>query len=257
MQPTCPGRLISGSAGGCCSPNGDRAESWLRHQYRQLSGGGPSSIRPQGAGHVHAMRLDILFVADVRFEGGTSTALAVEIRAAARAGLKTGLLAVKGPLLGHPFPMHPGLACADRQRRHGADRSGHEGRGRPRPAASSDDHVQPHHPADRRRKPSAWCWFFTIRWSTGSARFSTISTAWSTTAIRLSGCRSCWPQSARSFAIPCRGDLPAGSELLAEDWTNLIDLDDWPQQGGAPTGQSDHHRPPCAAGQTEMAEQSR
>ena len=55
------------------------------------------------------MRLDILFVADVRFEGGTSTALAVEIRAAARAGLKTGLLAVKGPLLGHPFPMHPDL----------------------------------------------------------------------------------------------------------------------------------------------------
>ena len=55
------------------------------------------------------MRLDILFIADVRFEGGTSTALAVEIRAAARAGLKTGLLAVKGPLLGHPYPMHPDL----------------------------------------------------------------------------------------------------------------------------------------------------
>lgn len=55
------------------------------------------------------MRLDILFIADVRFEGGASTALAVEIRAAARAGLKTGLLAVKGPLLGHPFPMHPDL----------------------------------------------------------------------------------------------------------------------------------------------------
>src|SRR4249920_3504981 len=55
------------------------------------------------------MRRDILFIADVRFEGGTSTALAVEIRAAARAGLKTGLLAVKGPLLGHPYPMHPDL----------------------------------------------------------------------------------------------------------------------------------------------------
>ena len=53
--------------------------------------------------------LDILFVADVRFEGGTSTALAVEIRAAARAGLRTGLLAIKGPLLGLPFPMHPDL----------------------------------------------------------------------------------------------------------------------------------------------------
>lgn len=53
--------------------------------------------------------LDVLFVADVRFEGGTSTALAVEIRTAARAGLRTGLLAVKGPLLGLPFPMHPDL----------------------------------------------------------------------------------------------------------------------------------------------------
>ncbi|WP_439615893.1 glycosyltransferase [Shinella sp.] len=53
--------------------------------------------------------LDILFVADARFEGGTSTALAVEIRAAARAGLRTGLLAIKGPLLGLPFPMHPDL----------------------------------------------------------------------------------------------------------------------------------------------------
>ena len=55
------------------------------------------------------MRLDVLFIADVRFEGGSSTALAVEIRATARAGLKTGLLALKGPLLGHPFPMHPDL----------------------------------------------------------------------------------------------------------------------------------------------------
>ena len=42
-------------------------------------------------------------------KGGSSTSLAVEIRAAARAGLRTGLLAVKGPLLGHPFPMHPDL----------------------------------------------------------------------------------------------------------------------------------------------------
>ncbi|MDO9416197.1 glycosyltransferase [Pararhizobium sp.] len=51
--------------------------------------------------------LDILFVADARFEGGTSTAIAVEMRAAARAGLRVGLLMVKGPLLRHPFPVHP------------------------------------------------------------------------------------------------------------------------------------------------------
>lgn len=52
---------------------------------------------------------DVVYVADVRFEGGTSTALAVEIVAAARAGLRTGLLAIKGSLLGLPFPMHPDL----------------------------------------------------------------------------------------------------------------------------------------------------
>jgi glycosyltransferase involved in cell wall biosynthesis/UDP:flavonoid glycosyltransferase YjiC (YdhE family) len=56
-----------------------------------------------------SVHLDIVFVADVRFEGGASTALAAEILAAARAGLRTGLLAVKGPLLSLPFPMHPDL----------------------------------------------------------------------------------------------------------------------------------------------------
>jgi hypothetical protein len=48
-------------------------------------------------------------VADPRFEGGTSTAVASEIVAAARGGLNCALLMVKGPLLGHPFPVHPDL----------------------------------------------------------------------------------------------------------------------------------------------------
>ncbi|WP_260684754.1 glycosyltransferase family protein [Rhizobium laguerreae] len=55
------------------------------------------------------LNLDIVYVADVRFEGGTSTALAAEITAAAKAGLRTGLLAVKGPLITLPFQMHPEL----------------------------------------------------------------------------------------------------------------------------------------------------
>ncbi|ESY08613.1 hypothetical protein X753_00345 [Mesorhizobium sp. LNJC399B00] len=50
---------------------------------------------------------DIVFVADVRFEGGTSTAIALEMKCAARMGLRIGLLMVKGPLLGLPFPVHP------------------------------------------------------------------------------------------------------------------------------------------------------
>lgn len=53
---------------------------------------------------------DILFVADPRFEGGTSTALAAEIDVAARAGFSIGLLMVKGALLGATLPVHPQLA---------------------------------------------------------------------------------------------------------------------------------------------------
>lgn len=51
--------------------------------------------------------IDILFVADARFEGGTSTAVAAEMRAAVRAGLRCGLAMVKGPLLTRPFVVHP------------------------------------------------------------------------------------------------------------------------------------------------------
>lgn len=53
---------------------------------------------------------DLIFVADPRFEGGTSTALAEEIIAAGEAGLRLGLLMVKGSLLGRAnFWMHPDL----------------------------------------------------------------------------------------------------------------------------------------------------
>ncbi len=57
----------------------------------------------------HREAFDVLFVGDPRFEGGTSTALAAEIDAAHREGLRCGLLAVKGPLLGNTLPIHPDL----------------------------------------------------------------------------------------------------------------------------------------------------
>lgn len=56
-----------------------------------------------------AASFDIVFVADARFEGGSSTALAVEIEAAAKSGFRCGLLCVKGPILQLPFPVHPEL----------------------------------------------------------------------------------------------------------------------------------------------------
>jgi glycosyltransferase involved in cell wall biosynthesis len=57
------------------------------------------------------VQLDLVFVADPRFEGGASTALAAEIEAAHRAGFACGLLMVKGALLGLPFPVHPHITA--------------------------------------------------------------------------------------------------------------------------------------------------
>jgi glycosyltransferase involved in cell wall biosynthesis/UDP:flavonoid glycosyltransferase YjiC (YdhE family) len=52
---------------------------------------------------------DLLFVADPRFEGGSSTAMAVEMEEAARMGLRCGLLIVRGPIIRHPLPIHPAI----------------------------------------------------------------------------------------------------------------------------------------------------
>ncbi|MBK1667581.1 hypothetical protein CKO28_05985 [Rhodovibrio sodomensis] len=51
---------------------------------------------------------DLIFVADLRFPGGTSTAIAHEIRAAHAAGYSVGLYQVNAPLFGSkPRPVHP------------------------------------------------------------------------------------------------------------------------------------------------------
>jgi UDP:flavonoid glycosyltransferase YjiC (YdhE family) len=57
----------------------------------------------------NSLPLDVVFVADPRFQGGASTALAAEMEACARAGLAFGLLAVKGPVLRLPWPFHAGV----------------------------------------------------------------------------------------------------------------------------------------------------
>ncbi|WP_181705483.1 glycosyltransferase family 4 protein [Chthonobacter rhizosphaerae] len=56
--------------------------------------------------------VDLLFVTDPRFEGGVSTAVAVEMRAAARLGLRCGLLMVKGPVIRRTLASHPEIAAA-------------------------------------------------------------------------------------------------------------------------------------------------
>lgn len=55
---------------------------------------------------------DLLFVADARFSGGTSTALAAEIEAAWRAGFSAGLLHVHGPVLQRAYAFHPAVRAA-------------------------------------------------------------------------------------------------------------------------------------------------
>jgi UDP:flavonoid glycosyltransferase YjiC (YdhE family) len=55
---------------------------------------------------------DIVIVADPRFPGGTSTAIAAEIEAQARAGYRTGLIALKAAVLKYPHPIHPKIRAA-------------------------------------------------------------------------------------------------------------------------------------------------
>lgn len=191
-------------------------------------------------------RFDIVFMADARFEGGTSTALAVEIKAAARLGLRIGLVLVKGPLLGLPFPVHPDIRVL-------LD-SGLVERLDPQVAASTAL-VLIHHP--------------------------TIMTNWPTRPISIRGDRvvlvlhhpaynranEMQYDIARVVGI-CAGVfwtdiwlapvsmvvrdslprmLPDNARLVEADWENLIDLDDWPERApravGTPIVIGRHSRP--------------
>lgn len=179
------------------------------------------------------MKLNILFIADVRFEGGTSTALAVEIQAAARAGLKTSLLAVKGPLLSHPYPMHPDLrALLD---------GGATERIDPETKVEADL-VLLHHPTimsnrvtrriSIRAKHLVVVLHHPMVDRLGKLQYDL--------ARIINNCRWAFgvnvllaPVSAIvRDALPRR--LPTGAELLPEDWTNLIDLGDWPRRADGP-----------------------
>jgi hypothetical protein len=57
---------------------------------------------------------DLIVLGDLRFPGGTSTAIAEELAAAAAAGYRTALVQIKGPVLRYPHPFHPRIrACID------------------------------------------------------------------------------------------------------------------------------------------------
>ena len=54
-----------------------------------------------------ARQADVAILADLRFPGGTSAAIAAEIDAQAAAGYRTALIALKAPILKFPHPIHP------------------------------------------------------------------------------------------------------------------------------------------------------
>lgn len=178
---------------------------------------------------------DILFVADARFEGGTSTAVAVEMRAAARAGMRCGLVTVKGPLLGLPFPMHPDIrrlleeGVVERVDPSVTTRAGI---------------VLIHHPTIMANRPTA-----AIRVETnalvvvlhhpmydrkGAQQYDLVAIG-----------RHCQDAFGVSPAFaPVSGvvrdslprAMPVQMSVLDEDWMNLIDLDDWPVRAARPIG---------------------
>ncbi len=57
------------------------------------------------------MKFDIIIIGDLRFPGGTSTAMASEISALAGAGYGVGVVPVAGQVLRFPHPVHPLLAA--------------------------------------------------------------------------------------------------------------------------------------------------
>lgn len=60
------------------------------------------------------MQVDVLFVGDFRFRGGTSTSIAAEARALAAAGYRLGLLSIATGPLSDTRPIHPAItALAD------------------------------------------------------------------------------------------------------------------------------------------------
>jgi hypothetical protein len=61
-----------------------------------------------------AFPCDVVVIGDFRFPGGTSSAIAEELRTQAAAGYRTGLIQLKGPVLKYPHPINPRIrACLE------------------------------------------------------------------------------------------------------------------------------------------------
>lgn len=180
---------------------------------------------------------DIIFVADPRFEGGSSTAMVVEMAQAARMGLRTGLLMLRGPIIRHPFPVHPQIrrlldegaveridpaqALAARLVLvHHPSVLEHPLSPRPRIHAGQLAIVL-HHPA----RDAAGAVQYDLDRVLRHARMAfDLQPDAGASAILLA------PVSAVvRHGLPA--PLPQGAQVMPEDWANLIDLADWPVRG--------------------------
>lgn len=191
-------------------------------------------------------RFDLIFVADVRFEGGSSTALALELAGAAQMGLVCGLLMVRGPIIRHPLPTHPELRAAleaglvqrldpEEEARARAVLIHHPGilthafRPCPRIAAEKTVVVLHHPVRDAAGRPQ-----YDLARVVEHARM-----AFGTEVLL-----------APVSPVVRRGlppALPAGARLMAAGWDNLLDLSLWPPRGprspDAPVVLGRHARP--------------
>lgn len=185
--------------------------------------------RQSSATEMPRQRLDILFVGDPRFEGGTSTALAAEIDAADREGLSCGLLAVKGPLLGNTLPIHPDLQArldlGKFRLVHFADRI-------------DAGIVLIHHPTifsnlpDRRLDVASAHVVLVLH----HPRVNGLGKVQYDLQAVVRNCRTVFGGPVRLAPVSAvvrasvRFQVPDGASLLDEDWLNLIDFDAWPRR---------------------------
>lgn len=178
---------------------------------------------------------DIVFVADPRFPGGTSTALAAEVQAAARAGLSAALLPVMSPILRQSRPVHKGLADK-------IEETGTQVLDRGRRVRSLFAIV--HHPSlfeglpqsglRLRAETVVLVLHHPLRDGTGSVQYDLprviehIELALGATPVLA------------PVGPLVRAQIPrdgvAGAQLTAQDWWNLIDPEDWPARPDRPVG---------------------
>ena len=170
---------------------------------------------------------DILFAADPRFEGGSSTAMCVEMRTAIRHGFSCALMMVHGPILRHPLQIHPEIRALLES---GALERVDPGTAihaklvlihhpnildhffQPRPNVTTDKVIVIlHHP---------------VRDRTGRVQYVLEDVA--THGSAAFGCPVVLAPVSAVVRLGLPVPLPKGVTLLDANWNNLIELSDWP-----------------------------